>query len=77
MPFCSSCRDLSRATVEVSCPPNGAVWGATSLRGQTVPVASSDVVGISNLSFAPRFLARCRAAVVLGPQRYDARGVRR
>jgi len=40
-------------TVEVFCPPDGAARGVTPHRGQAVPVANSDRVGISDLSFAP------------------------
>lgn len=45
---------IDRHLSQWRCPaPDGAARGVTPHRGQAVPVASRDLVGISDLSFAP------------------------
>lgn len=49
--FCSIRSDHLMA--KLKCPaPDGAAWGVAPFRGRTVRVASGDLVGISDLSFA-------------------------
>jgi len=62
VPFCSI-RDNGPVT-ELKCPaPDGAAWGVTPFRGRTVPVASSDLVGLFQPLVAQVPRSACTALV--------------
>jgi hypothetical protein len=66
VPFCSICRN--RPMTQLQCPaPRWGGSGGNLSSGADTSVATSDVVGISNLSFAPSSSLSVEPYVVFGP----------